>query len=135
MEYDIQPGDKLFAVKAYSYDDFNVTEWIVEEAYAVAGIQLYKCRKCGEVDEYVHFWENLVMIVGGDDMEYIAFAHDEKDMLYNYMVNRAEVVAKCDLEKKIEILKQKLNDLNHNIDEAKKMRDTIEKSKREGNNK
>lgn len=131
MGFNIQISDKLFAVKTDSYDDFDITEWIVEEIYTIAGIQLYKCRKCGEVDEYIHFWESWGMIVGGEDMEYIAFTKDEKDMLYNYMVNRAEVVAKCDLEKKIETLKQKLNDLNRNIDEAKRMRNTIEKSKRE----
>ena len=50
MATEVRIGDKFFAVKAYEYDDFEITEWIVEEAYVVAGIQLYNCRKCGETD-------------------------------------------------------------------------------------
>lgn len=135
MGFNIQVGDKLFAVKTNFYDDFDITEWIVEEIYTIAGIELYKCRKSGEVDEYVHFWEAWGSIFGGDDTEYIAFTDDEKDMLYNYLVNRAETVMKCDLEKKFETLKQELNELNRNINEAKKLRNAIEKSKREKHNK
>lgn len=127
MGFNIQVGDKLYAVSTIDCTDFEISEWIVEDSYDIAGISMYRCRKYRETDEYIYFWETLVEWVmhGGNDAEYTAFKSEDRDMLYNFLINRGEFIEKPKLEREIDILTKKMSKLNQNIDEAKKMRRII----------
>ena len=50
-----------------------------------------------------------------------AFKSEDRDMLYNLLINRGEFIEKPKLEREIDILTKKINNLNQNIDEAKKI--------------
>lgn len=119
----IEIADKLFAVNTIDCFDFDISEWIVEDMYNVAGINLFRCRKCQETDEYIYFWGTSVewIMQGGNDAEYTAFKAEDRDMLYNFLINRGECIEKAKLEREIDILTKKISKLNQNIDEAKKM--------------
>lgn len=119
----IKIGDKLYVVSCIDWSDFEIGEWIVEDSYDMAGIRMFRCRKCGELDEYLYFstTSDDWIMRGGDDAKYVAFSQNDRELLYNYLVNRAEF-EKLRIEKEIGLLTSKLNNLNQNIKSTRELR-------------